>query len=745
MEKYAKVIVDISVDSVDRLFSYILPIEAVVGQRVLVPFGNRKVEGFILEISTEKPEGDFELKTVIKVLEDYAALDETQISLAYWMKTAYHCTMAQVLRQMIPAQLRGMRVKEKKVRTIYLNPEFDKTSINALKQSKKKDIIQLLADSTINVAVADIVELVPNAYAPINALVKDGIVIEKFETVYRKPNQIAPQCVEKPVLTAEQETALQRIEQIIDEGKQKTVLLHGITGSGKTEVYMQAIEYVLSKKRGAIVLVPEISLTPQTVARFVGRFGDSVAVLHSRLSAGERFDEWRRIRLNQVSVVVGARSAVFAPISDLGIIVIDEEHEDSYSSENPPRYNASEVAQRRCSYANAPLILGSATPKLTSYYYAKSGKYELLELNNRVNLMPLPQVSIVDMRKEFVLGNTSIFSGLLTERLRECIDAGEQAILFVNRRGYSSFVMCRACGEVIMCPDCDVSLTYHKQDNSLKCHYCGIEQRIPKTCPKCSKPYLKYMGIGTQQVQEEFISLFPNTKYLRMDADSTRGKDSHADILGAFASKQAQVLIGTQMIAKGLDFPNVTLVGIVLADCMLNIPDYRNTERAFSLITQVAGRAGRAEKVGSVVIQTNTPENNIIKLAVQHDYKNFYEAAIHERANSLYPPFSLFVRILFTGDEQEILFAESQAFADACYATLCETLLANSADCSEILFMYAMPAPIKRIKEKYRQQVLIKLARTKHTSKLIKAIYAYSDTCDMKHLYSIEINPNDMM
>lgn len=743
--KYAKVIVDISVDSVDRLFSYALPIEAHIGQRVLVPFGNRRVEGFILEISDEVPEGDFELKSVIKVLEDYAALDESQIELAHWLKNVYHCTMAQALRQMIPAQLRGMRVKEKKIRTISLSEDFDKSTIQSLRKSKKKEILQLLAEATIDVAVSDIVELFPNSYAPINELIKEGIVVERFVTVYRRPARIALQCVEKPVLNDEQENALQRIIQAVDEGKQKTILLHGVTGSGKTEVYMHAIEYVLSKNKGAIVLVPEISLTPQTVARFTGRFGNSVAVLHSRLSAGERFDEWRRIRLNQVSVVVGARSAVFAPINDLGIIVIDEEHEDSYSSETPPRYTASEVAQKRCAIANAPLILGSATPKLTSYYYAKTGKYELIELEKRVNFMPLPHISIVDMRKEFILGNTSIFSGLLTERLKECIDAGEQAILFVNRRGYSSFVMCRACGEVIMCPDCDVSLTYHKSENALKCHYCGIEQRIPKNCPKCGKPYLKYMGIGTQQVQEEFERLFPNTKFLRMDTDSTRGKNSHVNILEAFASKQAQVLIGTQMIAKGLDFPDVTLVGIVSADSMLNIPDYRNTERAFALITQVAGRAGRAEKPGSVVIQTNNPENNVIKLAVRHDYKNFYEEAIHERLQSLYPPFSLFVRVLFIGDEQETLIQESRKFADDCYAMLCDILKSNSADCSEILFMYAMPAPIKRIKEKYRQQVLIKLARTKHTSKLIKAIYTYSDSCNSKHLYSIEINPNDML
>ena len=369
-------------------------------------------------------------------------------------------------------------------------------------------------------------------------------------------------------------------------------MLHGVTGSGKTEVYMHCIQRCIEAGRQAIVLVPEISLTPQTMGLFRARFGENVAVLHSRLSAGERFDEWRRIRLGMVQVAVGARSAVFAPFENLGLIVVDEEHEPTYQSEQSPRYQAAEVARKRCAMAKAPLILGSATPSIPTYYRAKSGTYTLIELTERVHKRPMPDILLVDMREEFRHGNTGIFSGALFNAMEKCLRAGKQAILFINRRGYSTFVSCRGCGYVFKCPDCDISMTYHRAEECVKCHYCNHAEPVPVKCPACGQPFIKYFGVGTQQVEEQLRENFPGVRALRMDMDSTRTKDAHERLLSAFARGEAQVLIGTQMVAKGLDFPDVTLVGVVAADSSLYLPDYRSSERTFQLLTQVAGPRG---------------------------------------------------------------------------------------------------------------------------------------------------------
>lgn len=753
---YARVIIDIAHANVDRLFTYAIPEQLTImpGHRVLVPFGagNKAVEGFVLEVTDSFEEEGFRLKNVLRAMEPYTALTGEQIRLAYWIRDAYHCLLVDALRLMIPAQLRGGRVQEKRVRTVTLAPDVDAQA--ALASLKKKDgmsrapvqseIVELLCAAKTAMSAGDIAAFVPGAGPAIAALIKKGILVQEGRVAFRKPflnGKIEPS--EPLALTGAQAQALRAIEQKLLE-RSGICLLHGVTGSGKTEIYMQAIARVRSEGGRAIVLVPEISLTPQATDRFRSRFGERVAVLHSRLSPGERYDEWRRIRLGLVDVVVGARSAVFAPLENLRLIVVDEEHEPSYHSEITPRYGAAEVAARRAALNGAVLVLGSATPSVATYRKAKAGVYALLELPERINEAPMPEVVVADMRREFLSGNSGIFSGALYQELARCFAAGEQAILFINRRGYSTFVSCRGCGYVMKCPDCDVSMTYHKMENAMKCHYCGRSARIPETCPQCGKPYLKYFGVGTQQVEEQLQLSFPDVRALRMDFDTTRTKNAHYEILADFASGKAQVLIGTQMIAKGLDIPNVTLVGVIAADSTLHIPDYRSGERTFQLITQVAGRAGRAEKLGKVVIQSYTPEHPVIEFASRHDYLGFYDYEIALRRAALFPPFSLFVRVLFTGEDEDALYRMSEAFAAGLGEALAGALKADGADPRELLFLFASPAPVRRRQGQYRYQVLGKLARTKHTVAALRAIYGYYDANRTGEASGVEINPQDM-
>lgn len=752
---YARIIVDIANENVDRLYTYKLGIQACVGQRVLVPFGrgDKMTEGFILDISPESSVDPDKLKSVIKTLEDYPVIDKTQIELASWIKKTYHCTMSQALRLMIPAQLRGMRIKEKQVRCVSVkdvnvaNAYMEKliSKNGKIRSQGAYDALGFLLQSDTVVSVADLTAIIPGCTtAVIKRLTDAGILEQSYRTIYRRPKTMPAKKAEEIVLTSEQQNALAKIRYGIEKRK-GTYLIHGVTGSGKTEVYMQAISDVIASGRGAIVLVPEISLTPQTVQRFTERFGQRVAVLHSRLSAGERFDEWRRIRLGMVDVAVGARSAVFAPIADVGMIIIDEEHETSYASETVPRYSALDAAQKRCSLSGGVMILGSATPSVTTYFRSQIGKYELIEMKNRVNSHPLPTVEIVDMRAEFMSGNSSIFSEKLKDRLNECLAAGEQAILFLNRRGYSNFVACRACGYIWKCTDCDVSMTYHKADHKLKCHYCGNESDVPTTCPNCGKSYVKFQGFGTEHIETELKRLFPDVRCIRMDADTTREKDAHMKLLSAFSSGQANVLIGTQMIAKGLDFPNVTLVGIMSVDAMLAMPDFRNTERTFQLLTQVSGRAGRADKPGEVILQTSNPDHPIIEFAKEHDYTGFYAYAIQNRQTNLFPPFSVFVRVLFASEDENTSYEEAVSFSDKVYAAMCGVLRENGQSLSEIAFIYSMPAPISKLRGLHRAHVIMKLARTKNTKQLIDTVYECADAFDGKSLSCVEINPNDML
>ena len=743
---FAEVIVDIAHTAVDRRFTYRIPEElpVSVGHHVLVPFGqgDHKKEGFVVAL---KDSADYpEIKEISKIIERYPVLLPDQIALAEWMKDAYHCLFVDALRLMIPAQMRGMRIREKKVRTVALAEGVDpEAAIESLKSAPaQKRVLELVARIGAEASLPDLNAFYPGCTAAVNALIKKGYLAEQSETVFRRPEKMRLHTPEYE-LTEAQTKAADEIRAATERGEGDVLLLHGVTGSGKTEVYLKAIADCLALGRQAIVLVPEISLTPQTVGRFTDRFGERIAVLHSRLSAGERFDEWRRIRLGLADIVIGARSAVFAPVERLGLIIIDEEHESSYQSESQPRYLAAEIAARRVKTVHGALVLGSATPSLMSYSRALSGKYRLLELPDRVAGRPLPTVEVVNMRDELLMGNNGIFSDKLSERLSECLANNQQAMLFINRRGYATFVSCRSCGYVLKCDNCDISMTYHKTESRTRCHYCGATKPLPKVCPNCKKPFIKQFGIGTEQVEEAVRRLFPAVKTLRMDTDTMREKGSYEKLLSAFHRGEAQVLIGTQMIAKGHDFPNVTLVGVVAADTTLNLPDYRSSERTFQLLTQVAGRAGRDNLKGRVVLQTYEPNHPIIRFAKAQDYPGFYQYEIAERKKMLYPPFSLFLRIVFADRDEQTAQRACIAYAKALEGSLRETL--GEEGKLDLLLLVAAEAPIARISGYTRYQILIKLLRTKRLKDAVQTVTAFHDTHrDACAETQLEINPQEM-
>lgn len=762
MQQACEVIVDIAHANVDRLFTYLLPegLTLPAGSHVLVPFGsgNKPREGFairVFEYEAANAESTPEqtavtLKTILRALEPYPILTQEQIELAYWMQKSYHCLLVDALRLMIPSQMRGGKVKEKFERTVQLRASDQAEAMLASlldksgkpRSPKQYEVLELLAKAKSEFSVSDIAAYIPGATGAISALIKRGYLVEGGHVTFRRPDLTALSPDKHVLLSPSQQQAVEAIANA-QAAREGTLLLHGVTGSGKTEVYMHAIERCLALGRQAIMLVPEISLTPQTVGLFRERFGDEIAVLHSRLSAGERFDEWRRIRLGKARVAVGARSAVFAPMENVGLILVDEEHEPSYFSEVTPRYHALEVAAHRAKAFRAPLVLGSATPSLLTYYRAQSGRYQLLELPERVQNRPLPSVEIVDMRTEFQAGNNGIFSGRLVQLLNECVEQNRQAMLFLNRRGYSTFVSCRSCGYVVLCDNCDISMTYHKGENRLRCHFCGAVKPLPTKCPQCGKAFIKYFGIGTEQVEEQLNELFPGTVTLRMDTDTVRTKDSMQQMLGAFARGEAQFLVGTQMIAKGHDFPNVTLVGVVAADATLMIPDYRSTERTFQLLTQVAGRAGRDENPGRVVIQTYSPAHPAIRFAKTHDYKNFYHYELEQRKKAIFPPFSLFIRILFSGEDEANLQQSVTQYSEQLQKALSERLGEHAE--KDILLYSASPAPIKRKQGEYRYQILIKLLRTARLSDAIQTIYTFAGDHRSELFAMVEVNPQDML
>lgn len=682
--------------------------------------GSRRVQGFITQIKdTATYKG--KLKEISDIMDLEPVLNEELIELGEWLAQTTYSFRISCYQTMLPAVLRATYEKvvkvtdklsdddlfgifkgkdtlsweeveergltkkmlelknEKKVAVNYivddkatkkmkrivkrnmpakeLKEAFDEVPDNAHRQ---KELIRLLIpleeDDSIDLSVMTKEHNIATSVVN-RGLEKGWNKIEEVE-VYRDPYRKSDIQPTSPlVLNTEQQNAFNQINQSIQEEQSDIFLLQGITGSGKTEVYMQAIAEVLSKGQGALVLVPEIALTPQMVHRFKGRFGDEVAVLHSGLSNGEKYDEWRKIEKGEAKVVVGARSSIFAPIENLGIIVIDEEHETSYKQSDAPRYHARDVAIWRAEKHHCPVVLGSATPSLESRARASKEVYTLIELKKRVNQKPLPQVKIIDMREEMRMGNQTLFSNPLQEALKDRLMKGEQAVLMLNRRGYSSFVMCRDCGFVLQCPNCDISQTLHMDSHSMKCHYCGHEEGIPKICPSCHSHRIRYFGTGTQKVEEELGNLLPEAKILRMDVDTTRRKGAHEKILQAFGEKKADILLGTQMIAKGLDFPNVTFVGVLNADTALGLPDFRSAEKTFQLLTQVSGRAGRGELKGDVVIQTYNPEHYAIQFAKEHDYEQFYYHEMKYRHLSDYTPY-YFMTSIQVSHENEIAAAK---------------------------------------------------------------------------------------
>lgn len=740
---FAKVVIDVAHYEIDRPFTYNVPqgLTLKAGHHVLVPFGagNKPKEGFVTDVFEEGAEEVPEnCKSVLKCLEPYTLFNANQLKLASWMAENYNCLLIDALRTMIPSEIRGGRVKER-IEKLYSVTSREKAEqvLPFLRSELQKNVLKAVLEGG-SVTRGSLTADYPDAARAIKALLDKSLIVESGETVFRHPGH-GLKAAPKPVLTEEQESVIGAFRKLPPKS---AALLHGVTGSGKTEVYLRLIEECLNEGRGAIVLVPEISLTPQTVGRFSARFGSRIAVLHSALSAGERFDEWRRIRNGEANIVVGARSAIFAPVENPGIIIIDEEQETSYQSETVPRYSALEIARKRVSDENAKLLLGSATPSLLSYFRALNGTYALLKLEHRVLSRPMPAVHLVDMRSEFLGGNNSIFSTALVNGLKKCFGGGHQAMLFINRRGYSTFVSCRACGYVFKCGCCDISMTYHKAENRMRCHYCGSTAALPEECPNCRKPFIKQFGIGTEQVEEQMHTLFPGVKTIRMDTDTVKQKNAYEKILSSFAAGEAQVLIGTQMIAKGHDFPNVTTVGIVAADLSLNLPDYRSAERTFHLLTQMAGRAGRDSEPGEVFLQTYNTAHPVFAFAQKHDFNGFFNYEIAARKKCLYPPFSVFLRLVMQGEDEQELNKRGAERAKELEKVILEALTEPYA--ADLLLVHASPAPVMRIQGRYRYQILFKLLRTPRLKQVLKAVYRYENDNRGGDGEKLEVNPVEM-
>ncbi|MBR2967564.1 MAG: primosomal protein N' [Clostridia bacterium] len=726
---YAKVIVDISNDELDRIFDYSVgELSLEPGCRVMVPFGVRQIEGYVIDLTDHTDFAPEKIKPIARRMDAYPVITAEMLSLMRYMCDRYHLRVIDALRLFIPTQMRNGKVKELSKKLVSLNGDIqDVDELIRPSASGQKAAIDYVRQKG-EVSLTEINSTC--SAASVRNLIARNILVVRDAVVMRSPYVNLSADNKSVTLTEDQ----QAVVNAVLSAENKTFLLHGVTGSGKTEVYMHCIAKVLSQGKSAIMLVPEISLTPQVLSSFRARFGARVALLHSGLSAGERFDEWRRLITGEAVVAIGARSAVFAPLKNVGIIIIDEEHDGSYTSESKPRYVTSEIAEFRKNYNGCNIILGSATPSIESYYKAKKGEYTLLELKNRVNKRPLPDISIINMCDEVLKGNNGVFSAKLEDELYKCIESGNQAIIFINRRGYSSYVMCKSCGYVAKCEQCDVSLVYHKEENALKCHYCGNRYKMLTACPKCGSEHIKRGFLGTEQVAEKLKQMFPNENVLRMDNDTTQNKNSHLSILSEFASKRAKILVGTQMIAKGHDFPDVTLVGIVDADMSLHFNDYRSVERTYQLITQVSGRAGRDKKPGKVVLQTYSPHHYAYRFATTGDYKLFYNKECNLREVTMFPPFTKIVRTLIVGEN------ETQV-RDA-VAGVYEKIKALASGDNRFVFLSCMWAPMKLIKNQKRAQVLMRiLPEFDDVSKIYKIADEYKTN---KVNVVVEINPNDL-
>jgi len=770
------------------------------GMRVVVPFGNgsRKIQGFVVEVKEQKST-EMELKPVESLMDSSPVLTEELLRLGEFLSYQTFSFQVKCYQTMLPAVMRAKYSKRikiideipedllwdvfkgkdevtweeaekqgalsqviqlekedkveidyavsdkasvKKVKKVRAGRSFEayeeiKTELrsNAKKQKLFLDILQSM-DAETSFTYAELKEWGITS-STIQSGVKKGWCEVFQEEVYRDPYAASNFQRTTPLsLTEDQAHAFKEINQTIKDEQHKVFLLKGVTGSGKTEVYLQTISEAIDKDQGALMLVPEIALTPQMVQRFKSRFGDEVAVLHSGLSNGEKYDEWRKIEKEEAKVVVGARSSIFAPLKNIGIIIIDEEHETSYKQEEFPKYHARDVAIWRGEYHNCPVVLGSATPSLESRARATKDVYTLLELKSRVNDYPMPEVDVIDMREEAKRGNSSIFSETLLEALKKRIERQEQSVLLLNRRGFSSFVMCRDCGYVLECPNCDISQTLHMDTKTMKCHYCGHEEGIPNKCPKCDSRSIRYYGTGTQKVEKELQELLPDAGIIRMDVDTTRKKGAHEKLFNQFERKEASILLGTQMIAKGLDFPDVTLVGVINADTALGLPDFRSAEKTFQLLTQVSGRSGRGEKEGKVIIQSYNPEHYAIQYAKQHDYDAFYKREMHLRHLSEYSPYFFLLKISVSHENEMTAAKKISQFTDFIRPALSD----------KAIVLGPTPKSIARTHNRYHFQVLIKYKQEDKLTEKIHQLLQETQKEQAKGIFiSIDYQPLDFI
>lgn len=734
MNLYAEVILNSEALEIDRPFTYKVPIElqekVEVGQIVKVPFGmgNKTSEGFILSLKSEdEVDITFRVKNISTILTTDPVINYDNIKLINFLRERYLCKYIDAFRLLIPVGImKGAKSKSKNVIV------FKSDDLSVIKKPEGYvEIIEFLKNNSGKYTKSELINNYSISQYKLNKLIEKELLIVEEETVFRYNNRTYAVDFEKE-LTFEQKKVLYEY----NNSSNNLFLLKGVTGSGKTEIYMRIVEDALLKGNSAIVLVPEISLTPQMIERFKGRFGRDVALFHSRLSDGERFDEWYRVKEGKARVIVGARSAIFLPAKNLGVIIIDEEHENTYKSDQNPKYQTKEVAEFLSKQNGCKVILGSATPTIESYYRSLIGELELLELNSRVDNKEMPPMKVIDMREELKSGNISLFSRELYKEIQDKLSKGEQIILFLNRRGFSSFVSCRSCGYVFKCEECDISMTYHK-NGLLVCHYCGNTKREPKKCPKCDSKYVKFFGAGTQRVEEEVKKYFKDARVLRMDLDTTREKDSYEKIYNTFKDGKADILIGTQMISKGLDFKNVTLVGVLAADMSINIPDYRAAERTFQIITQVAGRAGRGDLQGKVIIQTYTPEHYSLKYSINYDYEGFYEKEFTIRALMKYPPFGEILLINGVSKKEDLLKDFMHKISNV-IKPLVEPIY-------NVDILGPIPCMVAKVKENYRWQIIIKGEFNSEFAKKIKELL-YDEN---KKVYndiriSMDINPNNL-
>ena len=704
---YAKIIVDISHENVDRPFEYRIPEHLLsqvrIGSSVMIPFGkgNTVRQGYVIELTQASEYDSSKIKDILEITQKDVTAEDKMLQLAAWMKHRYGSTMITAMKTVLPARQKKKSLEKKEI--VRLISEEDTRILYDEVVRKHQTAKARLLQELIGIERLPY-ELVKQklhiAPATITSLEKQGALAVESTRIYRNPVQFSGGTVPKKILSAEQQQIVDAITSDYDNGNVGTYLIHGITGSGKTEVYMELIENCIKRGRQAIVLIPEIALTYQTVMRFYRRFGKRVSVMNSSLSAGEKYDQCERAKNGDIDVIIGPRSALFTPFQKLGLIVIDEEHEPSYKSETMPKYHAREAAIYLASLHHASVVLGSATPSMDSFYHAKCGDYGLFTLNRRLTGNVLPTVHVADLRQELKEGNRSIFSRKLQELIEDRLEKKQQIMLFLNRRGYAGFVSCRSCGHVMTCPHCDVSLSEHK-GNKLVCHYCGYETPKVSLCPECGSKYILGFKAGTEAIEEKLKEMYSHAKVLRMDGDTTKTKDSYEKILSAFSEGQADILLGTQMIVKGHDFPNVTLVGVLAADMSLFAGDYRAAERTFQLLTQAAGRAGRGDTAGEVVIQTYQPEHYSIVHSANQDYDAFYEEEILYRELAHYPPAEHMLAVLVTSKQETLALEQAGKLAE---------LLRKRWESKNLTVMGPASASIGKIQDVYRMVLYCKSA-----------------------------------